>query len=58
MTKSEPNGGGGGGVVRGGGGRHISPAEWISDYFSPVVSVLSRDVIQIDMYFQLISDMI
>ena len=45
MTKSEPNGGG---VVRGGGGRHISPAEWISDYFSPVVSVLSRDVIQID----------
>ena len=38
MTKSEPGGGGGGG---GGGARHISPAEWISDYFSPVVSVLS-----------------
>ena len=47
MTKSEPNGGG---VVRGGGGRHISPAEWISDYFSPVVSVLSRDVALIDSF--------
>ena len=38
MTKSEP---GGGVPVNRGPGRHISPAEWIADYFSPVVSVLS-----------------